>query len=329
MTVKLTVIGLGQIGTSIGLALADETQQITRVGHDREIGWINKAKQLNAFDETHLRLIPAVQDADIIVLCEPADQVEETLQIIAAELKPESIVLDTSSLRQHHIHRAKELLPENVYFLTFTPSLSVETAYSPDLGTDAANANLFKRGTFFITSSPQTSNDAFQLASDLSVLLGSYPLLADPVETDGLSAAVHLLPQISAAALVRATMKQPGWIEARRLASRSYAEATLPLKFLDETEKYGQTMLYNRENIVRVIDNFMFELQTLRKALVENDSEHLQEMLKEVSQLRQDWEEKHIKADWNTEEKPEYRTSSDYFGQMFGLGKLKKDKNNK
>jgi prephenate dehydrogenase len=36
MTVQITIVGLGQVGTSIGLALAAHTNQVSRVGHDRE-----------------------------------------------------------------------------------------------------------------------------------------------------------------------------------------------------------------------------------------------------------------------------------------------------
>ncbi len=34
MAVQLTIVGLGQIGTSVGLALADQTELLYRVGHD-------------------------------------------------------------------------------------------------------------------------------------------------------------------------------------------------------------------------------------------------------------------------------------------------------
>ena len=36
MAVQLTIVGLGQIGTSVGLALADQTELVYRRGHDRE-----------------------------------------------------------------------------------------------------------------------------------------------------------------------------------------------------------------------------------------------------------------------------------------------------
>ena len=38
MTVKITIIGLGQIGASIGLALANHKDQVTTLGYDECAG---------------------------------------------------------------------------------------------------------------------------------------------------------------------------------------------------------------------------------------------------------------------------------------------------
>jgi prephenate dehydrogenase len=46
MTVQLTIIGLGQIGASIGLALADHTDKITRTGSDFNRRVMQQAKKL-------------------------------------------------------------------------------------------------------------------------------------------------------------------------------------------------------------------------------------------------------------------------------------------
>ena len=60
MTVQVTVLGLGQIGTSIGLALAKQKAQITRVGLDRETDTARKAEKMGAFDRISPNLRAAV-----------------------------------------------------------------------------------------------------------------------------------------------------------------------------------------------------------------------------------------------------------------------------
>ena len=46
MTIQLTIIGLGQIGTSIGLALAKHKNLVTRVGHDKKIALARQAGEV-------------------------------------------------------------------------------------------------------------------------------------------------------------------------------------------------------------------------------------------------------------------------------------------
>ena len=68
MSAQITIIGLGKIGTSIGLALADETDQLTRIGHDKSMETAKSAEKLGALDKVHLNLHASVENADIVIL---------------------------------------------------------------------------------------------------------------------------------------------------------------------------------------------------------------------------------------------------------------------
>lgn len=74
MTTQITIIGLGQIGTSIGLALAKQKESILRVGHDKESKTARTAKKMGAVDKVFINLFSAVENADFIVLALPLDQ---------------------------------------------------------------------------------------------------------------------------------------------------------------------------------------------------------------------------------------------------------------
>ena len=325
MTVKITVLGLGLIGTSIGLALADETHQIHRVGHDPILERNQHAKKIGAFEDTHLQLFKALEQADVVILALPHDQIYETLKLIAPELKPETIILDTSMVQVQDISWAEELLSPEVYFLSFTPSLNPDLLGNLNDDPENATADLFKRGLFFITAPSNTSAEAYKLASDLSILLGASPFFADAWETDGLSAAVHTLPKFTSAALVNATMEQPGWQEARKLAGAAYARSTSPALILDEADAYGEIALSNRENMVRVLDNLIGELYNIRQAISENKADVVKDFLSKARDNRLTWQREREKAVWNAEETTEMPTSRDFIGPLFGIRKRKKN----
>ena len=55
MPVQLTIIGLGQIGTSVGLALAGKKDLIFRMGHDKENGNAKKAEKTGGVGQDPLQ----------------------------------------------------------------------------------------------------------------------------------------------------------------------------------------------------------------------------------------------------------------------------------
>lgn len=330
MTVQMTVIGLGQIGASIGLALVQETHQLVRVGHDRSPETARKAQKMGAFDKIENNLHAAVEQADLVVLALPVDEIRETLQWIAGDLKPETVVLDTSPVKAVITEWAAELLPLQCHFVTFTPTLNPAYLHETAAGIDAARSDLFKNGQVVITSPARTEPAALTLASNLALLLGAKPLFADPVESDGLAASSILLPKLSAAALLNATMDQPGWQEARKLAGSAYAGATRPILHLDENKTLGQSILLNRANMLRVLDDLIASLQHLRAVIDRQDSDALHQLLSQARQRRQTWERDRLKAEWEASGTAvEMPTKGEVFGRLFGLGQRSKDKEKK
>ncbi|MCD6520819.1 MAG: prephenate dehydrogenase/arogenate dehydrogenase family protein, partial [Anaerolineae bacterium] len=63
---RLAIVGLGLVGTSVGLALKSLTQEIEIIGHDPEPSRLKRAKELGAIDKSHWNLPRSCEGADII-----------------------------------------------------------------------------------------------------------------------------------------------------------------------------------------------------------------------------------------------------------------------
>ena len=100
MSIQITIIGLGQIGASVGLALGEHGEKFTRTGHDIDSGFANQAKKLGALDKVAFNLPLAVAEADIVLLAVPMDTVQGLLEMIAPDLKEGAVVMDVSPIRQ-------------------------------------------------------------------------------------------------------------------------------------------------------------------------------------------------------------------------------------
>ena len=327
MTVQITIVGLGQIGASIGLALADHEDIIYRVGHDKEISIAKYAQKMGALDKTMINLPSAVEDADLVLLSLPMDQIHETLSVIAPVLKPGAVVMDTGPVKEVVAGWALEILPEERYYVGLTPVLNPEYLHGVESGVDAAHADLFKGGLVGIVSPPGVPSEAIKLAADLTRLLGAELMFTDPLEIDGLMAATSTLPQLMAAALLNATVDQPGWWEGRKIAGRSYAEVTGTVNHFSSAESLSATTQLNRDNIVRVIDGVVASLQTLRNDIVNDETEALTKRLKRAQRGRDEWWRQRLTSDWVGEGPQEYEPPkvSDYFGQLLGMRRKKKE----
>ena len=328
MTIQITIIGLGQIGASVGLALAGKGDSLVRVGHDRKFDIAQQAKKMGAVDQTEINLPNSVRNADLILLSLPIDQIRETMEIIAQDLREGAVVMDTGPIKEAVATWAVETLPPGRYYVGLTPVLNPIYLHSVESGLQAARPDLFQGGLMAIVATAAAHAEAVKLASDLTHLLGATPFFVDPAEMDGLMAATHYLPQFLSAALLNATVDQPGWREARKVAGRAYAEATAPIVHLDQIQALTTSAMLNHDSVLRVLDSAIAALQNIREDISVQDSDALNERLNHARQAREKWWKERQAGDWLSVEgvTVEVPSVSGAFSRMLGLGKKPKTK---
>ena len=330
MTVQITIIGLGQIGASFGLALAAKRDLIQRTGHDKEASVARQAEKLGAVDKVEVNLHRAVKDADLVLLCVPMDQLRETLELISGSLKTGAVIMETGPAKEMVSNWVKELMPGATNYVGLTPVINAAYLHGTESGLEAAHPDLFRGGLMAIVSPPQTDSTAIKLAADLTRLVGADPLFADPVEIDGLMAATHLLPQLMAAALLNATIDQPGWREGKKVAGRAYAEASGPIVHLSQPQALSASSLLNRDNILRMLDSASAALEAIRGDIERQDEAALNDRLSRARSGRLKWWGERRSGEWMdgtpVMELPE---TPGTLSRLFGVGRKPKTKDSK
>jgi prephenate dehydrogenase len=300
---RVTIVGLGLIGGSIGLALQDASVVSAIVGHDHNVNVGNQAKKLGAVDRVHWNLISACEKADLIILAMPLGAIRETLEIIGPEVRPGCVIMDTASLKAEVLAWAAELLPDKVHYVGTNPIL-VRAVEGPG-GLESARADLFRDGLFCLVPSPEVDDAAVKVATDLVAILGAKPLFFDAVEHDGLLAGVEHLSSILALGLLETVVLQPSWRESRKVAGVTFERNTyLPSS---EPAALADLSVANRENVLRWLDAFSASLASIRQALAEEQSEALALRFQEVLEARDKWLEERTVAYWDdglTQEMP-------------------------
>ncbi len=298
MPVQITIIGLGQIGASIGLALKARNLDVRLVGHDKDPEAGKTAQKLGAVDDVKYNLPASMRDSRIIILALPFAGMKETLQVIARDVQEGTLILDTAPSKATIAAWAKDLLPPGRFYIGLTPAINPNYLHSTEFGVKSARADLFDKGLMVVNAPSGTPEPVFNLAMEIVVLLGAVPLLMDTAEADGIFAAIHMLPQLASAALLDTTVDKPGWLEARKLAGRPFAAVTSGTAFHDDAASLRDAALENRENVVRMLNAYITSLINLRNEIEENDHDALSERLGTAWSGRVRWFDERLVADW-------------------------------
>jgi len=302
MPVQITIIGLGQIGASIGLALKSRGVSVTIVGHDKDSRAAKAAQNAGAVDSYKHNLPDSVRNAGIVILALPFAEVRETLEVIAPDLPEGSLVLDTALSKGTIEAWVKELIPQGRFYVGLFPAIHPDQLHGIEYGIKAARPDLFEKGVTAITAPYGTPEGVFKLTTDFVTLIGSLPLLMDTAEADGLLGKVQILPQLAAAALLDATLDQPGWQEGKKLAGRPYATVTSGLAYHDDASSLRDAAVENRENVVRLLNAYITSLLKLRDDIEDGNREAVGQWLDNAWSGRIRWFDERLGAEWLNKE---------------------------
>jgi prephenate dehydrogenase len=261
---KVTIIGLGLMGASIGLALkAAKLPNLRIVGHDLEGDAMKTAEKRGAVDSTERHLEGAVEGARMIILAPPPLAIRPLFEDLA-ELAPQGcIITDVSSTKAEVMRWAKELLPEHVSFVGGHPMAGKEES-----GPRAADADLFRGKAYAVIPSTNATDGAVKSVLGLVSILGAEPIFIDAEEHDQYVAAISHMPIVVSTALFTLARNSPGWNEISPLASSGFRDLTR----LASGDPYmnHDICVTNPDGIVHWLDRMIAELRRYRDLIMDD-----------------------------------------------------------
>lgn len=190
MTKKISIIGMGLIGSSMARGLADK-HEVTAYNRNHEVALkaVGKGFAKNAAKS----LKQATENADIVVIATPLDCYDEIAREIAEHLQPGTIVTDIGSVKTHAVFTIYNHMPPGVEFVPAHP-----IAGSERTGFDAGEKGLFAGKKVVVTPLPKNTAEAIQDIENMWKDLGSIPEQMTPAEHDKIYALVSHVPQLLA-----------------------------------------------------------------------------------------------------------------------------------
>jgi len=296
---RITIIGTGLIGGSIGLALkAAKLPGIEVIGHDRDRGTAAQAEKMGAIDHAEHNLPHAVREAGMVIIATPLLTVREVMQQVAPDLEEGAVVTDTASTKAQVMRWARETLPSGVSFVGGHPMAGKETA-----GIQHADAALFRDKAYCVCPSIDAPESAVKSVMGLASLAGAEPLFIDPEEHDTYAAAVSHLTLMISTALFNLMRSSPAWPDLGPMASSGFRDATR-LASTDPALSHG-VWVTNREAIIHWLERMSGELMRFRDLLQDAQDEALLETFTRVTLEREVFLDKPPRRERPPEEKPE------------------------
>jgi prephenate dehydrogenase len=267
---KLTILGPGLLGGSIGLAARHRKVAGKVAVWARRQEAADEAYKLGAADEATTDLFRATDAAELIVLAVPIG----AMPGLAKQIPPGCVVTDVGSVKYTIVNALSHILPKFVG--------SHPMAGSEQSGIEAARRELFDNTVCIVTPREDTDKAALNLVFEFWKSLGCQVRTLAPQEHDEIVARISHLPHLVAAAVVNIVCADgarpldfvgPGFKDFTRIAS-------------GPPEMWTEIAIENRQETARALDMLIEDLGKLRAALENADAIELRAMLKRAKHFR-------------------------------------------
>ncbi len=280
---KLTIIGAGLLGGSIGLAarargLARRVSALVRRPES-----LAECQALGIANEVTLDPAEAVAGADLVVLCTPISGLTGLAKRTLPDLKPGTVVTDVGSTKKQLVAELTPLCAAaGARFVGSHPM-----AGSDQTGPSAARADLFDDTVCVVTPTSDTDADALTTVNDFWADLGSRPVVMPADTHDQLVARCSHLPHLLASALAVRVLDPTHGEQQAQLCATGFRDMTRlaagsPVMWRDIVGS-------NRDDILAAIDEFVDEIGQLRRLIASDSPESIETWLQRAKVARDNW----------------------------------------
>ena len=271
---QVTIVGLGLIGGSLGMAIRRHRLAKEIIGVSRREATLRLAKRRGAITAGTTDVRRAVRDADLVILAVPVDDIVPLARRAARLMRPGSILTDVGSTKRMIVSRAEPAMPRGVAFVGGHP-----IAGSEQSGIEAAAPDLFRGAACVLTPTRQTHPAALRRVASFWRALGARVVLMSPAQHDRVLAASSHVPHLLAAALAHTAETHP-----LPRAPRSFLEMTRIAR--SQPELWTQIFLSNPAEILAAAGRVDRTWTALCSAIRQGDRARLRQLLASAQSKR-------------------------------------------
>ena len=272
---QLTVIGVGLIGGSVGLAAKARGAARRVVGVGRDEPTLERALAAGSIDEFTTSLPEGVSGADLVVACTPVDRLAEDIVSACRAAPPRCVVTDAGSTKAAILRDVTpRLRPGGAAFVGSHP-----LAGSEKRGATNSRADLFESRVVVVTPTPETDLEAAAVAEKFWRGLGATVVRMDPESHDNALAMTSHLPHAASSAVAAMTPRE--WLG---LTAGGFRDTTRVAA--GDPDLWAAIFASNRGPLLEALKKYLAHLARLREAIEAGDGVAIRSWLDDGKQVR-------------------------------------------
>ena len=277
---RVSIIGLGLIGSSIARAVRMTMPTVAITGHDASPDVRARAVELGLCDDVTDTAGAAVIDADLVILCVPVGAIGEVAGDLAGDMPTDAIISDVGSSKASVL----AALAQHFSDRRIVPAHPVAgTEYS---GPDAGFATLFKGRWCILTPPGDADPAAVMRVSAFWERLGAQVEIMDAKHHDLVLAVTSHLPHLIAYTIVGTASDMEAVTESEVIKYSAGGFRDFTRIAASDPTMWRDVFLANRDAVLEMLQRFSEDLTVLQRAIRWGDGDALFDLFTRTRAVR-------------------------------------------
>jgi len=277
---RVTVIGLGLIGSSIARGIRASMPTVRVTGYDADPAVRATATAIELCDDVADTAGTAVIDADLVMLCVPVGAMGAVGAAIADDLPADAIVSDVGGSKESVLAALRAVLPD----ATIVPGHPV--AGTEHSGPEAGFATLFRGRWCILTPDADTPKVAVARLRGFWERLGANVEIMTPRHHDLVLAVTSHVPHLIAYSIVgtASDLEEVTRSEVIKFSAGGFRDFTR-IAASDPT-MWRDVFLNNREAVLEILQRLTEDVTMLQRAIRWGDGDQLFDLFTRTRAIR-------------------------------------------
>ena len=267
---RVTIIGFGLIGSSLGCAIRQFGLAQSVVAGDSSPEAVETIRRLGIADHATTDLAEAVAGADLVMLCTPVSTYGPILRTIAPHLRPGTILSDVGSVKGAVMSELTAHTPTGIHLVPGHPIAGTEKS-----GPENGFAELFEGRWAILTPPPDADRDAVERVAALWRGVGSEIAEMDPLHHDMVLAITSHLPHLIAYTIVGTATDLEDSLKSEVVKYSASGFRDFTRIAASDPTMWRDVFLNNRDAVLDMLQRFTEDLSQLQRAIRRGEGEFL------------------------------------------------------